>query len=164
MEQTSNKRRRVTADILIEDRDSDCEIIGVSTTSKLPKERRPQSTTNVNASLKSPISPPLPQRPHAERHEAYFDRGKKKEAASRSPSPPHRPTSTLSRSIPSPIQLSTVNGLTDSANIDTVSLGDILGDPLIRECWLFNYLIDVDFIMYLLFSFICPVAIPLRVG
>ncbi|KAI4223405.1 MAG: hypothetical protein L6R40_008509 [Gallowayella cf. fulva] len=47
----------------------------------------------------------------------------------------------------SPIQLSTVNGLAASSNVDTVSLKDILGDPLIRECWLFNYLIDVDFIM-----------------
>ncbi|KAL9020777.1 MAG: hypothetical protein Q9185_001961 [Variospora sp. 1 TL-2023] len=48
---------------------------------------------------------------------------------------------------PSPIQLSTVSGLPASSNIDTVSLGDILGDPLIKECWLFNYLFDVDFIM-----------------
>ncbi|KAL8648509.1 MAG: hypothetical protein Q9210_004949 [Variospora velana] len=50
-------------------------------------------------------------------------------------------------SRPSPIQLSTVSGLPASSNIDTVSLGDILGDPLIKECWLFNYLFDVDFIM-----------------
>ncbi|KAI4100461.1 MAG: hypothetical protein LQ345_007456, partial [Seirophora villosa] len=47
----------------------------------------------------------------------------------------------------SPIQLSTVSGLPASSNIDTLSLGDILGDPLIEECWLFNYLFDVDFIM-----------------
>ncbi|KAL8959666.1 MAG: hypothetical protein Q9193_003506 [Seirophora villosa] len=47
----------------------------------------------------------------------------------------------------SPIQLSTVSGLPASSNIDTLSLGDILGDPLIKECWLFNYLFDVDFIM-----------------
>lgn len=51
---------------------------------------------------------------------------------------------------PSPIQVSTVSGLPASSNIDTVSLGDILGDPLIKECWLFNYLFDVDFIMYIL--------------
>ncbi|KAL8903382.1 MAG: hypothetical protein Q9207_003956 [Kuettlingeria erythrocarpa] len=47
----------------------------------------------------------------------------------------------------SPIQLSTVNGLPASSNINTVGLGDILGDPLIKECWLFNYLVDVDYIM-----------------
>lgn len=47
----------------------------------------------------------------------------------------------------SPIHLSTVEGLSAPHNIDTVSLRDILGDPLIEECWLFSYLIDVDFIM-----------------
>jgi len=28
-----------------------------------------------------------------------------------------------------------------------VGLRDILGDPMIRECWQFNYLFDVDFLM-----------------
>ena len=49
--------------------------------------------------------------------------------------------------VSSPIKLSTVNGVSASDNIDTLSLRDILGDPLIKECWLFNYLFDVDFIM-----------------
>ncbi|KAL8866107.1 MAG: hypothetical protein Q9174_006488 [Haloplaca sp. 1 TL-2023] len=61
------------------------------------------------------------------------------------------PTPTKSDANPqamaSPIQLSTVNGLPTASNIDTVSLHDILGDPLIKECWLFNYLFDVDFVM-----------------
>ncbi|KAL8895093.1 MAG: hypothetical protein Q9192_003856 [Flavoplaca navasiana] len=146
MEQTSSKRRRVSANVLIEDRDSDCEIIEMST-NQLPKEQRPKFTTSANLSLKSPISPPPPRRTHSEHHEPHMDRDKKRKSVSRSPSPPQRPLSTQSRSFPSPIQLSTVNGLARSANIDTVSLGDILGDPLIKECWLFNYLIDVDFIM-----------------
>ena len=49
--------------------------------------------------------------------------------------------------ISSPIQLSYVEGLSLSNNIDTVSLKDIVGDPLVKECWAFNYLIDVDFLM-----------------
>ncbi len=32
-------------------------------------------------------------------------------------------------------------------NRDTVTLNDILGDPLIAECWEFNYLHDIDFLM-----------------
>ena len=52
-----------------------------------------------------------------------------------------------SRMIPSPIQLNTIAALPASSNVDTVSLRDILGDPLISECWLFNYLFDVDFIL-----------------
>lgn len=32
-------------------------------------------------------------------------------------------------------------------NADTLTLHDILGDPMIRECWNFNYLFDIGFIM-----------------
>lgn len=51
--------------------------------------------------------------------------------------------------IPSPIQLNHISDFSDSLrnNDDTVKLRDILGDPLIRECWQFNYCFDVDFLM-----------------
>ena len=51
------------------------------------------------------------------------------------------------KTISSPIQLTRVQELPVSSNIDTISLKDILGDPLIKECWAFNYLFDVDFLM-----------------
>lgn len=53
------------------------------------------------------------------------------------------------RIIPSPIQLTHIRDLPDKRglNADTVKLRDILGDPMIRECWQFNYLFDVDFLM-----------------
>jgi len=53
------------------------------------------------------------------------------------------------RLIPSPIQLTNIRDLPESSgnNVDTVKLRDILGDPMIRECWQFNYLFDVDFLM-----------------
>ena len=58
------------------------------------------------------------------------------------------PRSTLnSYSNPSPVQLSFVKDLPSSANLDTISLHEILGDPLIKECWLFNYCFNVDFMM-----------------
>ena len=50
-------------------------------------------------------------------------------------------------SIPSPIHLTRIRDLDASKNVDTVGLDDILGDPLIKECWQFNYLFDVDFLM-----------------
>lgn len=53
-------------------------------------------------------------------------------------------------SIPSPFQLTHIqaqSGSQSGNNVDTVRLGDILGDPMIRECWQFNYMIDVDFLM-----------------
>ncbi|KAL4871814.1 hypothetical protein BDV12DRAFT_183393 [Aspergillus spectabilis] len=51
--------------------------------------------------------------------------------------------------IPSPIQLTHIRDFNNSSgnNVDTVRLRDILGDPMIRECWQFNYLFDVDFLM-----------------
>lgn len=51
--------------------------------------------------------------------------------------------------IPSPIKLTHIRDLPSSSgnNVDTVKLRDILGNPMIRECWQFNYLFDVDFLM-----------------
>ena len=51
--------------------------------------------------------------------------------------------------IPSPIQLTHIRDLSDSSgnNNDTIRLRDILGDPMIKECWQFNFCFDVDFIM-----------------
>lgn len=53
------------------------------------------------------------------------------------------------RLIPSPVQLTHIRDFPASKgyNVDTVKLRDILGDPLIRECWQFNYCFDVDFLM-----------------
>jgi tyrosyl-DNA phosphodiesterase-1 len=47
----------------------------------------------------------------------------------------------------SPFQLTRIKDLPPASNVDTVTLTDILGDPLISECWEFNYLHDLDFLM-----------------
>jgi tyrosyl-DNA phosphodiesterase-1 len=62
--------------------------------------------------------------------------------------PSHEQASKL-KVITSPIQLTHIRDLPASSggNVHAVRLKDILGDPLIRECWQFNYLHDVDFIM-----------------
>ncbi len=49
--------------------------------------------------------------------------------------------------VPSPVQLNFIEELPAISNVNTVSLGSILGDPMIKECWLFNYLFDMDFVM-----------------
>ncbi|KAF3394645.1 hypothetical protein F1880_004869 [Penicillium rolfsii] len=58
-------------------------------------------------------------------------------------------TSKTHRLISSPVQLTHIRDFPESRgyNVDTVKLRDILGDPMIRECWQFNYLYDVDFLM-----------------
>ena len=47
----------------------------------------------------------------------------------------------------SPFQLTRITDLPPASNVDTISLKDILGDPLIAECWEFNYLHNLDFLM-----------------
>lgn len=47
----------------------------------------------------------------------------------------------------SPFQLTKIRDLAPHQNVDTVELKDILGNPLIRECWNFNFLFDLDFVM-----------------
>lgn len=49
--------------------------------------------------------------------------------------------------MPTPVQLTSIRDLPDAANVDTISLRDILNDPMIKEQWQFNFLHDVDFIM-----------------
>jgi tyrosyl-DNA phosphodiesterase-1 len=49
--------------------------------------------------------------------------------------------------VRSPFQLTRIRDLAPHQNVDTVGLGDILGDPLIKECWNFNFLFDIDFVM-----------------
>ncbi|RMZ80219.1 hypothetical protein DV737_g3118, partial [Chaetothyriales sp. CBS 132003] len=49
--------------------------------------------------------------------------------------------------IPSPFRLTTIRDLPASDNIDTVSLYDLLGNPLIKEAWIFNFCFDVDWTM-----------------
>ena len=51
------------------------------------------------------------------------------------------------KSVASPVQLNFVSEFPASSNVDTLSLGAILGEPMIKECWLFNYLFDVEFVM-----------------
>lgn len=47
----------------------------------------------------------------------------------------------------SPFQLTLIRDLPASSNKDAIGLGDLLGDPMIAECWEFNYLHDIDFLM-----------------
>ena len=49
------------------------------------------------------------------------------------------------RFLPSPIQLTKIEKLSAHQNVDAVSLSDLLGDPLIKECWNFNFLYDLYF-------------------
>lgn len=49
--------------------------------------------------------------------------------------------------VQSPVQLTRIKDLAPHQNVDAVGLRDLLGDPLIEECWCFNFLFDIPFIL-----------------
>jgi tyrosyl-DNA phosphodiesterase-1 len=51
------------------------------------------------------------------------------------------------RFMSSPVQLTRIRDLSKEQNGDAVRLEDILGDVMIKECWNFNFLFDIDWVM-----------------
>jgi tyrosyl-DNA phosphodiesterase-1 len=118
----------------------------------------PQS--NAHKGLDRPISPPLSRRRSPERTATSettwsLDDVPKQTLAARPAASAkageqpkqERDDTAESRTITSPVQLTRIAGLGAHHNIDAVGLGDLLGDPLIKECWNFNFLFDIDFVM-----------------
>ncbi|KPI44002.1 putative tyrosyl-DNA phosphodiesterase [Cyphellophora attinorum] len=54
---------------------------------------------------------------------------------------------TPQRVVASPFQLTKIRDLPASSNVDTVDLHEILGSPLIKEAWIFNFCFDIDWMM-----------------
>ncbi|KAH6855738.1 tyrosyl-DNA phosphodiesterase I [Chaetomium sp. MPI-CAGE-AT-0009] len=91
-----------------------------------------QTGENTPVSLTHPVSPPLKKRQLVASPQEKEDIGS---------------SSVSARTFKSPFQLTKIRDLPPEMNKDTVTLKDILGDPLISECWEFNYLHDIDFLM-----------------
>jgi Tyrosyl-DNA phosphodiesterase len=49
--------------------------------------------------------------------------------------------------IPSPFKLTRIRDLPAMANVDTIGVRDILGQVMLKEVWLFDYLFDIDWVM-----------------
>lgn len=115
-----------------------------------PSEQDPPGTSGQSTprSLSHPVSPPRKRRG---RRPAAQSEGEKEHAQISPASTAHTdiPLSThqVNQTFKSPFQLTWVQDLPDAANTDAVTLRDILGNPLIAECWDFNYLHDVDFLI-----------------
>lgn len=98
-------------------------------------------------SLSHPVSPPRKRR---SRQPAGQNEGNEEHAQSTSANSAQTdvpPTHETEQTFKSPFQLTWIRDLPAAANTDAVTLRDILGDPLIAECWEFNYLHDVDFLI-----------------
>jgi tyrosyl-DNA phosphodiesterase-1 len=103
-----------------------------------PSRKRPapvddcdEPTGNTPLSLTHPVSPPLKRRQLAVSPQEKKENG----------------TPLSARVFKSPFHLTKIRDLPPEMNKDTITLKDILGDPLIAECWEFNYLHDLDFLM-----------------
>lgn len=116
---------------------------------------REVTKSDHHAGLNKPISPPLPRRKSPEPPSFTptwsFD-GVPKPALASGPAKPATPHHDGDRTgepryCPSPIQLTKIEKLQAHQNVDAVCLSDLLGDPLIKECWNFNFLFDLDFVM-----------------
>lgn len=96
-------------------------------------------------SLSRAVSPPLKKRrtsPEKEEslHTGQDEREQTEQQAERQPC-------SSQRIVKSPFHLTTIRSLGQASNKDTVLLKDLLSDPLIKECWEFNYLHDIDYLM-----------------
>ncbi|KAL2143997.1 hypothetical protein VTI28DRAFT_9749 [Corynascus sepedonium] len=83
-------------------------------------------------SLSHPVSPPLKKRRLAQMPEETAQAEVQTDSL---------------RVFDSPFRLTRIQDLPNEFNKGTVTLKGILGDPLIAECWEFNYLHDIDFLM-----------------
>jgi len=98
--------------------------------------------------LTHPISPPRKKRRRLSELPSPSEEGATARPTRVQASPINTHTHTHAPAIvPSPFQLTKIRDLPLELNRDTVTLRDLLGDPLISECWQFNYLHDVDFLM-----------------
>ena len=106
----------------------------------------PSANVSTSSSLTRPITPPIIRRSN----QAPIDLTEEdipSTSGSVAPDLLEEYTHSGIKLNPSPIHLTEVEGLSSALNIDTISLQDIVGDPLVRECWVFNYLFDVEFLM-----------------
>lgn len=119
--------------------DSNKDDAGLRSTSSMPLASLHRAITPPPRSRSRPLSTPSDACPELKSDQVLTQEPELAEANSTPPP----------QFIPSPIQLTHIQDFPASKgyNVDAVRLRDILGDPMIRECWNFNYLFDVDFVM-----------------
>lgn len=149
MDPGSRKRRKVEVS------DDDSGVQYISSSSQI----KSLDTGSNGLDSRRPISPPIPRRSHTTQTALKAESSSNVVRATLSqmqevdsptlPSSSDKPSvcSNFINTMPSPVKLISIKDLPAATNLDTISLQDILGTPLIRECWIFNFLFDVDFVM-----------------
>ncbi|CAI4211350.1 unnamed protein product [Parascedosporium putredinis] len=106
-------------------------------------EERPAKRAR-HGSSSDPPSPPSPPSPRVSDDQDRFP-----DSLTRSVSPPPKKRSVRDAPtlLSSPFQLIRIDGLLNRYNRGTVTLKSLVGDPLLKECWNFNYMHDIEYIM-----------------
>jgi tyrosyl-DNA phosphodiesterase 1 len=109
------------------------------------------------ASLNRGISPPAAREPSSARTtepEAALQLGSETDKSNLPSMSPLRqelrrktPNFPKHHVVQSPFKLTRIRALPPSANVDTIGIRDILGDVMLKEVWLFDFLYDVDWVM-----------------
>ncbi|KAJ5728752.1 uncharacterized protein N7483_003260 [Penicillium malachiteum] len=137
MDQRPSKRTRLSSSLSSETRELREEVEVHTSLTSLRRSVSPPPRTRSGQSHAS-----IATIPRADLKNDQFDH-KRKETSGK------KPALYRARQVPSPFQLTHIRDLPDKegSNDGTVKLRDILGDPMIKECWQFNYCFDVDFLM-----------------
>ena len=98
----------------------------------------PASRDSPSLLEKSGLETVLPERPMEElpKHLPFTERPRRKINKSSD-----------YRVVSSPFKLTRIRDLPGTANIDTIGIKDILGDVMLKDVWLFDFLYDVDWVM-----------------
>lgn len=105
-------------------------------------EERPAKRARHGSSSDPP--PPSPPSPRVSDDQ---DRFPDSLIRSVSPPPKRRSVRDAPTLLSSPFQLIRIDGLLNRYNRGTVTLKSLVGDPLLKECWNFNYMHDIEYIM-----------------
>lgn len=130
-----------------EAREEEAQSRSYSSQSIPPALRTPNRDRSTLASLSRSITPPPLLHSRSSQEKQKTAKTSAYDGNSSNPISTHNTIANLT--IRSPIQLTHVRDLPANSdyNVDAIKLRDILSDPMIRECWQFNYMFDVDFLM-----------------
>lgn len=141
VDEPAKKRRKVDAK----------PAVGIDTTAVVETLPPARLGRVMRGTLHRPISPPVSRKAINRKSSTYqvqaLSDGGTAEDEEQSPPVLKPQTQKITNYISSPFRLTRIHDLKADKNVDAIGLRDILGDPMIKECWNFNFLFDLDFVM-----------------
>lgn len=127
-------------------RTDDDNAIGSEPTAADVRSRRSALLDSLNRRVSPPYSRVKRSSPPHLSSEVELEIKEMQKPAKRRDLPSKASEPSQSRILPSPFKLTRIRNLPANANVDSISIRDILGHVLLKEVWLFDYLFDVDWV------------------